>query len=221
MRISDWSSDVCSSDLEVLLGEIPSGAPAQIFDLDRLERLGRAVVGQTVGMVRKNRAPPGTARDVARVGDLLPVAGEKLPADALDRPFVEARLGQRQAKQLDRFVEVAIQRLEAAAEGVVAGGETEMEREVFGAPVERQAVELAGAFVEQRRGHAGESGLVGGVEPRAAAERELERRYRDAGVPDEPGFAAAVADNALHFDRARPLVEQPPEQQPERRQQKH
>src|SRR3546814_16920566 len=52
MRISDWSSDVCSSDL--VGAEAPSVGVAELLRRDRLDRfLGRE--GMAVGMVAINR----------------------------------------------------------------------------------------------------------------------------------------------------------------------
>src|SRR3546814_7513434 len=57
MRISDWSSDVCSSDLE------------QNFDFDLLspDKLMEKAVGQTVTIVRTNPASGAETRQQAKV----------------------------------------------------------------------------------------------------------------------------------------------------------
>src|SRR3546814_3320681 len=100
MRISDWSSDVCSSDLAARIRNIPRAAaspetpaarsPARSFRAIRrkqLQRLGDIVLGHEPAVM-----PP---RDLSRpVQDALEVPGDPAagPPDALgERGFGEMR----------------------------------------------------------------------------------------------------------------------------------
>src|SRR3546814_16923361 len=68
MRISDWSSDVCSSDLELVLDRIDRGDPEQIADA--------AVSGRTASLAQ-DAAPPAFGDDridgqeIGRIGVLI------------------------------------------------------------------------------------------------------------------------------------------------------
>src|SRR3546814_6028616 len=55
MRISDWSSDVCSSDLCGLLHRIGDCDHARCSAVDRDEDRGRAVAAQRIGLVLQTR----------------------------------------------------------------------------------------------------------------------------------------------------------------------
>src|SRR3546814_20882579 len=101
MRISDWSSDVCSSDLETALGlrrlvRLVPGAP-QI--LDQLAELGLPLL--QLGDVREH---PGDAAilhapfadlEPAAVAPLLPHRARRVPVPlpAAPHPFFEIALG--------------------------------------------------------------------------------------------------------------------------------
>src|SRR3546814_6066063 len=51
MRISDWSSDVCSSDLEAVLGrELPQATASAIATENRLSENGQLPVGKVPGL---------------------------------------------------------------------------------------------------------------------------------------------------------------------------
>src|SRR3546814_6926645 len=53
MRISDWSSDVCSSDLRQMLGYVVQrGLPAHVL-LTKADKLGRGAAGNTLQAVRR------------------------------------------------------------------------------------------------------------------------------------------------------------------------
>src|SRR3546814_16381462 len=84
MRISDWSSDVCSSDLRVAAGEFPPlrhgarpGAPSPDRRMERshivatepgaLDREGGPHDGEAVGIVRAG-VPTGEASGIFRPG---------------------------------------------------------------------------------------------------------------------------------------------------------
>ena len=84
------------------------------------------------------------------------------------------------------------------ARGLVAiGREAELDRFRRDAFVERLGIEVAGAFVDQRRRHVGDARLVRGILAGAAAKREVERDQRHRMLLDEPCLDAGRADDAL------------------------
>src|SRR3546814_14394122 len=100
MRISDWSSDVCSSDLEILVidDRVPHGAaaarhlpfarvgPGRIA-LCRKDGVARGMVGPLVGVGRGIEAPALLA-GVGVVGGDIAAPPELRPAVATERQSV-------------------------------------------------------------------------------------------------------------------------------------
>ena len=77
---------------------------------------------QITPLVREERLPPDPPRDLVRIRRLPGQHGENLLANAFHRIRIEPRCGKREAQQRHGLVPAAVQRLEAAADGIGAGG---------------------------------------------------------------------------------------------------
>src|SRR3546814_15015681 len=91
MRISDWSSDVCSSDLVILFG---SGRPIHRVACKAAKAIGVRILSLEEGYIRPGYVtvePDGNNAD-------SPLAGRLPPED-----FVEDRKAQEQAVDYDSF----------------------------------------------------------------------------------------------------------------------
>src|SRR3546814_17530997 len=67
MRISDWSSDVCSSDLPIeVIAEVPDGLPAPA----ELVRRAVGYLGDHLDRLRRIEEVEGARRRLARLGRL-------------------------------------------------------------------------------------------------------------------------------------------------------
>src|SRR3546814_11725458 len=75
MRISDWSSDVCSSDLTARSWEATDAVPARGIALLRYAVAGDAVSTRGAGLGRADRLGPGAGAQLALGGVRLPRAG--------------------------------------------------------------------------------------------------------------------------------------------------
>src|SRR3546814_18776343 len=96
MRISDWSSDVCSSDLERLHEHAREFDEARIARRDELRRRARLEPGAAIGdLAGDHRAPhPKRAHDLGLVEHrLLSGIGQRHRAVHLDRTSVREGKG--------------------------------------------------------------------------------------------------------------------------------
>src|SRR3546814_8544308 len=83
MRISDWSSDVCSSDLVL---HVPEATPGSLDLLDEKVRgLDRAVRGSCAVVVQDLAAP--AAQGLEEPGELGPGVGIGAPGDGVIERF--------------------------------------------------------------------------------------------------------------------------------------
>src|SRR3546814_19317117 len=81
MRISDWSSDVCSSDLVVELGDVDERAGGA--ELIQAQGLGGGLVEAEVGQARVGQAAQVVAHGADRVALCHPVVDRRLGILAL------------------------------------------------------------------------------------------------------------------------------------------
>ncbi len=175
------------------VAQVPSGEPRDRFE-GALHRPG-------VGVVAEDRAPPDSAGDRVRVGRFAFQPDGNLAAHPFDRLRVEAWRVEREPQQFRRLVPVAVQGLEAAANRLRSGAETEPHRQILEPSLECLAVEIAGAVVEQARRQVCQTRLAFGVGRGAAAKGKLDRRDRNAAVAHQPGFDAGGTDHPFDSDR--------------------
>src|SRR3546814_14746502 len=103
MRISDWSSDVCSSDLQVAEGARDCGRLALELQADEAAALPHHDGGQPLEAVAQQRDAAGAVARVA-AGDLGAAArhvedgADELPATAAQRARPQPRARQSVAK---------------------------------------------------------------------------------------------------------------------------
>src|SRR3546814_2838951 len=91
MRISDWSSDVCSSDLETMLGVLrQEGERFWLQGIEKKERrefavsdIGGAAAGDLVRAEKTGRGPRISAKVVERLGD--PFAARNFSLIAIEK----------------------------------------------------------------------------------------------------------------------------------------
>src|SRR3546814_9034609 len=83
MRISDWSSDVCSSDLLPAIGPLDAGADLSRRSFDPFPAC-RTIARCSVDALAARTANPGECRHLARRADR--VVGQYAPAGATRRP---------------------------------------------------------------------------------------------------------------------------------------
>ena len=185
------------ADLEVLARQDAPGIALEIVDGDAGHRFERADHRPPIGMAGEGRLPPDLAGDVIGARALALQARDGLPAHPLDVARIETRRGQREAKEMERLVLVFLQRAQGAADIIAAGLEGELDRAPLETILERLAVELAGAFVEQVDRHVGDAGLVGRVLVGAAAEGEVHGDQRHRGIAHHPDLDAAWGHQAL------------------------
>src|SRR3546814_6986300 len=99
MRISDWSSDVCSSDLDqIVAGEARLHEAAQVVDGYRRDALRRAVGGARIGMPGEQQLREGARGEPARIDRAPRERHGDLAAHPLHRFRVEARLDRRRTR---------------------------------------------------------------------------------------------------------------------------
>src|SRR3546814_3410018 len=75
MRISDWSSDVCSSDLsvgEAVRRALSAGIAEVIVEVDRLAQIEPALDAGATRLLLDNMDAPTLARAVAQVAGRVP-----------------------------------------------------------------------------------------------------------------------------------------------------
>ena len=123
--------------------------------------------------------------------------GEDLGAHALDRARIDARLGQRQAQQVEGLVLVGREHLHIAEHHVAARVESHAHGERLQALLKGDGVETARALVHHAGDEISEPCLVLGVLCSAAAKCKA---HGDQGIDvalDEPGLDAAGACDAL------------------------
>ena len=168
---------------------------------DRLDALHRPLRRPAVGVAGVGLLEEALARHRARVVLLVAQPGDHLAAHALDRVRVEARLGERQPKQLEGLVRVPDQRLQRAAERVRADGEVELDGSGGQALLEGVGGIRAGALVEKARQHLGDAGLAVRVLRRAALEREGERDERHDRALDMPRLHPAGREHRAGLRR--------------------
>src|SRR3546814_19196498 len=87
MRISDWSSDVCSSDLDLL------GVPSRVNGATRPVTARRAAINSRASAGRRNDPTARAAGDVTmhcRWYSLGPLAGGGRVSEAANRAVVES-----------------------------------------------------------------------------------------------------------------------------------
>src|SRR3546814_3683233 len=115
MRISDWSSDVCSSDLQklLLLGDLERQMRgdrirqlAEVLDLvDRDQHLRRDLLVQLdILLELRNGGPAEGFQLLALAGDVLQLLREGLEEGIILRELVDARPSATLDQHLDRAV---------------------------------------------------------------------------------------------------------------------
>ena len=104
---------------------------------------------------------------------------------------VEARMRERQPEQAERLLGVRRQRRQATRSWKSRPGSTlKPDRAIGERRLERGAVEIASALVQQRRGEGGKPRLGGGIVSRAGGQRSDERDHRDGVILGEPDLRA-------------------------------
>ena len=172
----------------------PGREALQVVAFDRREAFQRSLRRQAVGVAGKDARAPGPPGPRRRVVGLAPELRVHLLAHARERRLVETRRVEGEAQQFAGAVEIALQRAHPPAEVIVFGLERNFDRLFFERVLERLAVEIARAFVEQAREQRRRARLALGVLRRAAAKSEFERHQRNRVVLDQPEANAARRD---------------------------
>ena len=153
-------------------------------------------------MARKGEPVPGERGHGLGIVLVEFQPGQDLRAHALDRVLVEARLGERQANEIEHRVLVGRQRLHIAEHDVAARVEIHAHGERLLALLEGHGIEIAGALVHHGRDEISETFLAGIVLAGAAAKGEAHGDQRIGVALDEPGLDAAGAHDALDLHAA-------------------
>ncbi len=186
---------------ELVAREHATHVVAQIGGGDARHRFQRALAFAAIGVAGKGGAPPTAAGETVRIGGIAPQARQLLPAHALDRIGIEARLGQRQVQKIEGLVAVLVEGAQRAAEIIAADPEAEVDGVVFQPLVIGLAVEVAGALVDQVGGEIGGAALGRVVLAGAAVEGVTERHQRNRALAHQPGGDAGGADDLLDRHR--------------------
>ena len=101
------------------------------------------------------------------------------------------RRGQRRPQQIKGLVLVVAQHAQAAAEGIAAGAEGQLDGAAVEPLMERLGVEIARAFVEEVADQIGDARLVLRILRRAAGKGIFHGDQRHGRVLHEPGLDAA------------------------------
>ena len=184
-------------DLEGVAGEHPSHVALEVGRGDGGHRFERAAHRPAIGMARKGGRPPALGRHLVGARGLAAQPRHDLLADAIHVDGVEMRFGEPEPQQLGRLVQMGGQRAHRAGGLVAVGREAELDRLRRDALMERLGIEVARAFVDQRRRHVGDARLVRGILAGAAAKREVERDQWHRMLLDEPRLDAGRADDAF------------------------
>jgi hypothetical protein len=122
--------------------------------------------------------------------------------DAIDFLLVEARLAHHVGEQVERRVQLFLQRGHVRGGAVERGGRTEVRTQRFGAVAERERVHAIGAFVEHAHGEARGAQLVPEVGRVAATEHVAHLHHRDVVALGQDHLGAVAQRRAL---QRRPL----------------
>ena len=191
------------ADLQFVAREHAAGIGLEVVARNQRNRFQRAVERTSVRMIRKRRAPPQAVADIVRVRGLAPQRRQHLLAIALDRVGVETRRVEREPHQLEAFVHLVAQDAKRAAEIVALHAKAEFDGGTVHALLKGARIEIAGAFVEQRRRHMADAGLFRRILIGAALHREIHRDQRHRGFAHQPGLDPARAHDALDLGRRR------------------
>ena len=195
-------------DLQIVAPEKPRAQSLDVGSPEPVQRFEIAAQRPAVDMPGKSRFAIGLGDHGVRVLRLALEARHDLSAHTRDRLFLEARLVDREAQQLEAVVERARQRLEMAREMVAIGPETKVHRQILDSAMEGARVVGPSALIENAGEQRGQPLLALRVLRGAAAGRKLHRDQGHGVALDEPGLDAAGALHALHSFGARALSRQ-------------
>ena len=185
-------------DLDAAAGDDRPMHGDEIVARDRRHALGRAGGRAAIGMAGEALLEEAARRHDAGIVLLVAQARDGLRAHALDGILIEARLGEREAQQLESLVRMLDQGLQRAAERIVAGIEGQLDGARREALLERVGIVVARALVEQAGEHLRHAGLVRGIVRGAALEDEGDGDQRHHVGFDVPGLDTARRGQRLH-----------------------
>ncbi len=132
---------------------------------------------------------------------LAPDAGNDLAADAVDRRLVETWRGKGKPHQVQRLILLVGKHAHGSVDIVTARAKANFGACIVEARLERIAVELTGALVEQPGHEVDQPLLAGGILRLTTGEGKTQRDDRDRIVLDQPGRNATIRTNFLNFHR--------------------
>ncbi len=185
-------------DVEIVAGDRAPVERPEIIGGDLAHAFERPLHRPCVGVRAEERLREDPACNLVRVGLVLPEVRHRLPADALHRLRVEARLSDCDAEEIEGLVEICGKRAQAAVESIGIRVERQFDAEVFELRLEGARIEVGGALVEQPRHHVGKTLLAFRVLRGAAAKGDVHGDDRNRVVFHQPRLEPARAGDVLN-----------------------
>ena len=188
-------------NLQCVLGQYAADIVPEIGDVDFRHAFQGAIGLPPIGMVAKGDFQELAAGKRCRIGSVAPQTGNHLRAHAFDIGALEMRRRQRHAKQVESLIPVVLEHPQRTAKIVPRRTEAQLNGATVEVLVERLGIQIARAFIDQIRDQIADTGFVGRILGRTAAEGVLHRDQWHGGILHEPGLDASRRNQMLYLCR--------------------